>query len=184
MSMGDDPQAAQWAEYASRLQRGDHPPFDEQWARYCEIFADRPASLGPPPAWMPTEEHLTRSNLARLMADLGLSSYAQLHRWSIEQRGQFWAAMIDRLGIPFEREPDQALDLSQGANRARWLPGTELNIVDSCFGAPPDRAGKDLSPSPATGARRGSRAGRMRARRDRDGAAWPPAQPSRAGRCA
>ena len=88
--------------------------------------------------WTPTEESIHESNLGKLMAERGVESYGQLHRWSVENREEFWKVIIDRLGIRFKEEPNAILDLSKGVEQPNWLPGATLNIVDSCF-----QAGKD-----------------------------------------
>jgi acetyl-CoA synthetase len=137
--LGEDPQAARWQRYVRDLQQGAVPPFEEQWACYQEVFADRGPDHGPPPAWQPGEEHLRESNLGRFMARLDLSSYARLHRWSVEQPERFWAEVVERLGIVFAREPSSILDPGAGPAQPSWLPGAELNCVDSCFRADPDR---------------------------------------------
>ena len=46
--------------------------------------------------------------------------------------------MVDRLGIVLRRPYRQVLDDSGGPEQPRWLVGAELNIVESCFTAPPD----------------------------------------------
>ena len=64
---------------------------------------------------------------------VGLGSYADLHRWSTDNRAEFWRRVIAELGIIFKRTPDKILDLSDGPAQPRWLEGALLNITDSCF---------------------------------------------------
>ena len=88
------------------------------------------------PAWVPDPETMSRANLTWLMADRDFSSYEDLHRWSTLHPADFWGVVIERLGIVFRVPPDTLLDgetLSPS-----WLPGAQLNIVDSCFTAPPE----------------------------------------------
>jgi acetyl-CoA synthetase len=89
-------------------------------------------------AWEPDAATLAEANATRFGADHGLESWEALHRWSVDDRSGFWGAVIDRLGIVFRRPPDTVLDLSAGVEHAKWLPGAEMNIVDSCFTTPPD----------------------------------------------
>lgn len=121
-----------WRDYVEGL-REKPEPFEAQWARYLELYADRPAEDGPPRAWQPGSEEIERSNLARLVRDLGLSSYEELHRRSTRRREQFWGEVISRLGIRFSKPPARIL-----SPEGRWLPGAELNVVESCFLAEPD----------------------------------------------
>jgi acetyl-CoA synthetase len=92
----------------------------------------------PDPIWTPTQTTLTASNPARWMAELGLDSFAEFHRWSVENRAEFWQQAVQKLGIPFRGPVDEVLDISQGTDRAAWFPDARLNIVDACFQAPAD----------------------------------------------
>ena len=128
-----DTQADRWRRYVKTVRQDSEIPFSDQWARYNEIFSDRDSKLPPPPAWLPDEERLERANITAVMRDVGVDNYADFHRWSTENRADFWDWVISRLGIRFARNPDQILDLSEGVAQPKWLPGAELNIVTSCF---------------------------------------------------
>jgi acetyl-CoA synthetase len=128
-----DPQYAAWQGMVERVRTDPNTPFDEQWRSFSELSAQRPAELGPMPAWWPSPERVARSNLAALMAELDIGDYQQLHRWSVDHRDRFWAMTLDRLGVRFESPPDAPIDPAGGAAQPRWLPGARLNIVDSCF---------------------------------------------------
>jgi acetyl-CoA synthetase len=77
------------------------------------------------------------TNLTSAMRELGLSSFAELHAFSVSERERFWSFVLGRLGIVFRREPDRILDLSWGVREPVWLSGARLNIVESCFRAEP-----------------------------------------------
>ncbi|HSL17486.1 MAG TPA: AMP-binding protein [Methylomirabilota bacterium] len=130
-----DAQTAEWLGFVERVRRDPSEGFDEQWRRFLELSEARDQALGPLPTWVPDEERIAGSNLGRLAAELGLATYAELHRWSVAERAGFWRTVIDTLGIVFARPPDGTLDLSRGPTDPRWLPGARLNIVDSCFRA-------------------------------------------------
>ncbi len=87
------------------------------------------------PIWFPRQRDLQDSNLARWMADLGVSDYFEFHRWTIQQRAAFWEQAASRLQIRFDQPPTSTLDLSQGVARAAWFPESKLNIANSCFAA-------------------------------------------------
>ena len=67
------------------------------------------------------------------------TDYEDFHAWSVRDRPAFWAHTLKQLGIVFTRPPDAMLDLAGGVRRPQWLPGAELNIVDSCFTTDPNR---------------------------------------------
>ncbi len=88
-------------------------------------------------AWRPDDETIRNANLTAVMRELGVDDYADLHRWSVDDRSAFWKMVLDRLGIVFDVLPDQIL---VGTPREpTWLPGARMNIVDSCFTAPEDK---------------------------------------------
>ena len=105
---------------------------------FQEIFRDRKLENGPPIAWRPDPARIEASNLGQVMAGLGYSDYRELHTWSIANREDFWAKVIERLSLVFARRPDATIDSSAGPRSPQWLPGARLNIADSCFGAPPE----------------------------------------------
>ena len=88
-------------------------------------------------AWRPDSDTIESANVTAAMRERGLSSYDDLHRWSIDDRGAFWSMVVERLGIVFDVPPERIV---AGPPRdPTWLPGARLNIVDSCFTAPGDK---------------------------------------------
>ncbi len=99
------------------------------------------------PSWIPDTDTLRTANVTTFAAEHGVDSYDALWRWSIGRRAEFWQAVIDRLGIVFREPPDRIFDGSRdpattpgtggspghGSVTGAWLPGAQLNIVESCF---------------------------------------------------
>jgi acetyl-CoA synthetase len=131
--VSSDPQYTAWRRMVERVQADPDTPFDDQWQLFAELSAQRPAELGPMPAWWPSPQRIAHSNLAAMMAELDIGGYRRLHRWSVEHRDRFWTMTIDRLSIQFASPPDSTIDLVGGPAQPRWLPGARLNVVDSCF---------------------------------------------------
>jgi acetyl-CoA synthetase len=131
--VSSDPQYTAWRRMVERVQADPDTPFDDQWQLFAELSAQRPAELGPMPAWWPSPQRIAHSNLAAMMAELDIGGYRRLHRWSVEHRERFWTMTIDRLSIQFASPPDSTIDLVGGPAQPRWLPGARLNVVDSCF---------------------------------------------------
>jgi acetyl-CoA synthetase len=111
-------------------------PFPLHLLLYETTFADWDFHQGYPPAWIPSAEQIQATNIAALMRDLNLSSYAELHAWSTYDRPAFWYTMMQRLGIRFRQPYTEVVDLSQGIESPRWLVDAQFNIVESCFQAP------------------------------------------------
>ncbi len=85
-------------------------------------------------------ETVAAANLTTFIGRAGLDELRELHRWSVEHRDEFWGA-VGRPARASSSAPRTAtvLDDSGGPEQPRWLVGAELNIVESCFTAPPDR---------------------------------------------
>ncbi len=88
---------------------------------------------GPAPDWVPGPPELRDSNLARLIAERRLSSYEELHRWSVEQPEEYWGIALRKLGIVLRKEPSRVLGPASTPERPAWLPGASMNIAESCF---------------------------------------------------
>lgn len=116
-------------------QQGRSWTFAEAQQQHRSLFADAPV----PVAWWPDEPTLEQANITPVQQALGLTSYDEFYRWSVNHRAAFWETAIKRLGILFRQPYQQVLDRAAGAENPRWLPGGRLNIAESCFRAPPDR---------------------------------------------
>ncbi|HEX3857942.1 MAG TPA: AMP-binding protein [Verrucomicrobiae bacterium] len=92
----------------------------------------------PPPAWTPTPEFINTTNVAWLMRRAKVDSYEALHKWSVQNREEFWKLVIERLEIRFQKPFSRVMDLSDGVENPRWLVDARFNIVESCFAAPAD----------------------------------------------
>ena len=124
-----------WQWITRNLLRPEHPMEVHEHLQ-AVVFADWDPADGPAPAWFP--EDPDSSNIAWLMRMAGKESYRDLHAWSVSQRQEFWATMVERLEVQFREPFSSVLDLSGGPEHPRWLVGAKLNIVDSCFRAPDD----------------------------------------------
>ncbi len=90
------------------------------------------------PFWKPDPDTVAKANVTSFATDLGLGSYDDLHRWSVENRPDFWEQVIDRLGIQFDTPPDALVAEPVDSQRPIWFPGARLNIVETCFRADPE----------------------------------------------
>ena len=115
-------------------------PFPVHELLFRVVFGEWDNPQGPPPAWRPTSEQIAQSNITAFSDKTGRRSFDDLYRWSTRHRAEFWGHVIVALGIRFHKEPERVLDESGGPEAARWLPGARMNIADSCFTAPADRA--------------------------------------------
>ena len=84
-------------------------------------------------AWYPDKDVIENSNIHAMMLRNGFEQYAEFWKWSVERKEEFWEQTIANLGIRFHQRYTSIVDLSQGEEKAGWLAGARLNIVDSCF---------------------------------------------------
>lgn len=88
--------------------------------------------------WTPDTATRRQANLSAAMARTGHHDYESFFRWSVEHRDAFWSEVVDRLGIVFRKEPTAIATGLDDPEHTTWLPGAELNIVESCFRGTPD----------------------------------------------
>jgi acetyl-CoA synthetase len=98
-----------------------------------------------PDMWTPTPEAIARANVTAAARQVGVADYPALHRWSVEHRDRYWQLVLDRLGIVMKQAPRAIAD-RLNVPSPTWFPGARMNIVDSCFQAPPTALNSATSP--------------------------------------
>ena len=123
-----------WHEISRHILTPQHP-FILHQLLYETVYADFDrATHGPPPAWFPTDEDITEANITRLMTELDIKTYPELHAWSTANRDTFWQMMIEKLNIKaITTTPNPQKDATGIATKI-----AKLNIAESCFDAPDD----------------------------------------------
>ncbi len=127
-----------WSGISRLLLRPDHP-FKLHLDLFDRAYADWDAALGPPPAWIPSEDEVRITHLYEIMRERDMESYEQLHTWSKRDRVGFWSVMVERLNIRFHDFPEAILDPRGPVESPEWFPGARLNIAESCFNTPADQ---------------------------------------------
>lgn len=87
---------------------------------------------GQPVVWTADPDRVARSNTKRFMDAHGIATYQQLVERSITDPEWFWDAVVDFLGIPFQRPYTQVRDLSRGTPWARWFIDGRINLSEAC----------------------------------------------------
>lgn len=83
--------------------------------------------------WHPSKSIIENSNIFKMMQKLGVSSYNDFWKWSVQNKAAFWEETVENLEIQFEKKYSSIVNIDEGVENAKWLFGSELNIVDSCF---------------------------------------------------
>ncbi len=128
----EDSPAETWRRVSHKILSPELPHAVHEFL-YKHIYKDWDPRQGPPPAWIPTDQEISSSNIAIFCRKVGLRSVHDLHQWSADNREKFWEHIIETLRIRFKNRPSAVVDLSGGVESPRWLPGARLNIAESCF---------------------------------------------------
>ncbi len=84
------------------------------------------------PAWTPTSEFRTESNVGRFMAEHGFTDFETLRQRSIDDPEWFWDAFVRFLGIPFTTPYSAIVDESRGIEWATWFTDGRINAAAVC----------------------------------------------------
>ena len=128
--------AEAWARLSTEVLSADDP-FEAHLALYRRVYAG--VRDGENPAWFPPPKCMGRSNARSLMHRAGVTSYGDLHEWSVRNRVEYWSHGMDELQIQFQQPPTQTARGGTPENGPAWLPGARLNIVDTCIAHAPER---------------------------------------------
>ena len=89
------------------------------------------------PLWRPDEERVAASNMARFRAcvearqGVRVPDYAALHRWSVEQPGEFWTEFAHFADVRADWGAGPPLVDGDRMPGARWFPGARLNFAEN-----------------------------------------------------
>jgi acetoacetyl-CoA synthetase len=93
-----------------------------------------------PIIWQPTQERLENSALFRFMTEQGHHDYAEHYQWSIDNREDFWRALIGFCDVRFHKEAETILVQDGDMTTAQWFAGGELNFAEHLLRHRGDRA--------------------------------------------
>lgn len=86
--------------------------------------------------WQPDADRIGKTRMEafrrfiNLRHHLHVDDYPALHQWSIDQRVDFWQAIVDFFDIRFHEQPDCVLLEGAQMPSARWFPGATLNFAE------------------------------------------------------
>ncbi|MGA7098097.1 MAG: AMP-binding protein [Acidimicrobiia bacterium] len=83
-------------------------------------------------AWRATQEQAESTNTALFMSAHGIADLAELRTRSAEDPEWFWEAVVDYLGLPFDRPWRAVRDTSRGHPWATWFVGGSFNLSRAC----------------------------------------------------
>ena len=87
--------------------------------------------------WQPSPERVADANLTAFMElvrerhGLNAADYAALHRWSIENRADFWSTVWEYAAVVGDRGDGPVLLDGDRMPGAKWFPGARLNFAEN-----------------------------------------------------
>ncbi|XP_055814584.1 probable CoA ligase CCL12 isoform X1 [Solanum dulcamara] len=131
-----------WREVTARkLLKPSHPHTLHQLL-YYSVYHNY--HTGPPLYWFPSLNESRYTNLGRIMENHcpklfrasykdPISSFKEFHRFSVQHSEIYWSIVLKELPIHFLEAPKCILDTSDKSKcGGNWLPGSVLNIAESC----------------------------------------------------
>ncbi|MGH8872608.1 MAG: AMP-binding protein, partial [Acidimicrobiia bacterium] len=82
--------------------------------------------------WRPSAERAARTNTAAFMRAHGIGDVEELRRRSVQDPEWFWGAVVEFLGLPFDRPWRTVRDTSRGHPWATWFVGGSFNLSRAC----------------------------------------------------
>ncbi|WP_347900889.1 acetoacetate--CoA ligase [Pseudomonas purpurea] len=86
--------------------------------------------------WQPSAERISKTRMEAFRRfinqrhQLAIADYPALHQWSIDQREDFWQAIVDFFDVRFEQPPETVLREGSHMPSAEWFPGATLNFAE------------------------------------------------------
>ncbi|HSK07425.1 MAG TPA: AMP-binding protein [Acidimicrobiia bacterium] len=82
--------------------------------------------------WQPSARRAAATNTAAFMRAHGIGSVAELGARSSQDPEWFWEAVVEFLGIPFDRPWRAVRDTSRGHQWSTWFVGGSFNLSRAC----------------------------------------------------
>lgn len=90
--------------------------------------------------WRPSQQRIAASAMNRFMGECGFADYQALHRWSIDQRADFWQKAAEFGNVKFGSPPERVLVEPGDMLTARWFSGATLNFAENLLLADTEKA--------------------------------------------
>ena len=87
--------------------------------------------------WSPTKEHIESSNIYKYTKyvnktySLKISSYSQLHKWSIDNIEDFWSSVWSFCNIKFSKSFKSIYNNTKVAPGIKWFDSSRLNFAEN-----------------------------------------------------
>ncbi len=80
--------------------------------------------------WKPDAARIKASQMYRFMQEVGVSNYAELHQWSIDEPAQFWSQLFSFFNLKYTGELQPAFR-DTSFKEYTWFPKIKLNFAEN-----------------------------------------------------
>ena len=97
------------------------------------------------PLWVPSDDRVAQAHLSAFLrrastaAGRELPTYRDLHAWSVDDLGRFWAEVWDSCGVVGSRGEGPPVSDPHLMPGARFFPTARLNFAENLLGRPDER---------------------------------------------
>ncbi len=84
-------------------------------------------------AWTPTNEVIEKAQLTKFMRQVGVKTWDELYRFSINDVEKYSEEVLKFLDIKFNPPYQKLLDSTEGVEWSKWCVGGGLNISEMCL---------------------------------------------------
>jgi acetyl-CoA synthetase len=84
-------------------------------------------------AWTPTPEVIEKAQLTKFMRQVGVKTWDELYRFSINDVEKYSEEVLKFLDIKFDPPYEKLLDSTEGIEWSKWCVGGGLNISEMCL---------------------------------------------------
>src|SRR5262249_51452397 len=99
-------------------------------------MTDRSDEVLDQPLWVPSAERVAKSAMSQFVGKASrraarpLTSYAEVHRWSVDECGAFWELVWEHCDVVGDRAGPAFVDAEQMMD-ARFFPEARLNFTEN-----------------------------------------------------
>ncbi|MXQ53874.1 AMP-binding protein [Shimazuella alba] len=83
--------------------------------------------------WIPTQEQIEQSRLYKFMQKLNFKNWDDFYQYSISDVGRFWHDVAVDMGVIWNEDYNEVIQLDQGKAFPRWFVDGKLNITINCL---------------------------------------------------
>lgn len=117
-----------WREISQKYLKPSHD-FSVHKALFQGIYPNQDEAY----AYIPKELKDSKTNLLKLMKLKQFHSVKDFHRFSCREKNEFWALILDKMKIQFEKPYHEIINTNKGDEYPKFLTESSFNIIDNAL---------------------------------------------------